>query len=71
MSNKAIFRSMTGGETREIEVHANGKTVGEVAKELGIDVGSYQFRVDSTPATAKSRVKPGQELKAAPKVNGA
>ena len=71
MSNKATFRSMAGGEVREIEVTSNGKSLGEAVKELGIDVGSYQFRIGQTAATAETMVKPGDEVKAAPKVNGA
>ena len=71
MSNKATFRSMLGGETREIEVTSNGKSIKEVCDELGIDVGSYQFQVSGQPATGSTTVRSGDNVKAAGKVNGA
>lgn len=71
MSNQVTFRSMSGGETREIEVNSNGKSIKELCEDLGIDVGSYQYRVNGTAASANTNVAPGSEVKAAPKVNGA
>ena len=69
MSNSVIFRSIPGG-AKEIEVFGNGKSIGELAKEVGIDVNSYQYQGDGQPASDSTQVQAGSEVKAAPKVKG-